>query len=82
MRPYAHREAFEFIELRGGVTVEEFALKFGILKSSAATWLSKKTSQGYLKWEQCENTGTPGRPKGRYVIGEKWWGEEFFDDTA
>lgn len=77
-RVYINQDAFRYIEKRGarGVTAAQLAKKIGIKKRSAATWLSKWASQGYLKHGQ----GT-WREAGIYVIDGtcKWWGEKVFD---
>jgi len=76
---YIKREGFEFIEKHspaGGVTVDEFAKKFGIKKLSAASWLSKWTGANFLK-----HTRGVGRNQGRYYIDNSciWWGSKVFD---
>jgi len=87
MRVYINYEAFELIERRGSITPAELAKHFGTKVSSAASWLSKWTGKGYLKWEPGpkiprEHRRGCGRPLGsggRYRIGKKWWGELAFD---
>lgn len=87
MRTYINYEAFELIERRGSITPAELAKTLGVQVDSAASWLSKWTSKGYLKWVPGpgvvkEHRREPGRPRGsggRYVIGKKWWGELAFD---
>lgn len=79
-RTYVKIEYFEFIELRGTVTIDEFAAKFSLPRAQAATWLSKWTGRGYLTWEPPKSKirfgGDVGRPKGLgYSMGKKWWGE-------
>lgn len=74
-----NREAFELIERRGGITPEEMAAKFGIVKGTAAAWLSRMARQGYLKWVPDSYMKRVGRPSGRYVVGPKWWGELVYD---
>ena len=78
MKVYINREGFQYIELRGsqGVTVRQFASKFGIQKDSAASWLSKWKALGYLKHQRGQ-----GRTEGYYYIDNSclWWGKKVFD---
>ena len=84
-RTYVKAEYFQYIEQRGSVSVAEFALKFGLKKRSAATWLSNWVRRGYLKHVNSPDylkpvrlAGELGRPEGShgvYTMGEKWWGE-------
>ncbi len=87
-----NQQAFEYIEKHPeGVTPEMLADKLGIRKESAASWLSRWKSEGYLKRMDQEPEGRRGRlsqevgaprgARGRYVITNdcKWWGERFFD---
>lgn len=83
-----NEEAFRYIELMQaeGVTAEQLAEKLGLRPSSAASWLSKWTSRGYLKHIKFKGH-VPyttlrhyrgGRPKGstgKYTIGDRWWGD-------
>lgn len=78
-RVYINREAFELVERRGRITPEEMAAKFGILKGSAANWLSRMTKAGYLTRVPDEYVKRAGRPGSHYVIGPKWWGDKVFD---
>lgn len=81
MKVYINREAFEYIEKRVSVTPEELAEKFGIKKASAASWLSKWASRGYLEFVSVPIGGKRrvGRPKGCYKIGSLWWGRLVFN---
>ena len=79
-RTYIKIEYFQFIEMRGSVTIDEFKNKFGIPRAQAATWLSKWAGRGYLTWLQpkigIRFSGERGRPRGSgYSVGPKWWGE-------
>jgi len=79
-RTYIKIEYFQFIELKGSVTIDEFAKKFGLRRAYAATWLSKWTGKGYLTLlppkSRVRYAGKVGRPKGSgYRLGPKWWGE-------
>ena len=78
-----NNEAFELIEQQKeeGVTADYLAKKLGIPSRSAASWLSKWTRRGFLKYipfkgneERTEWRGA-GRPKGQgsYVLGSKEW---------
>lgn len=74
-------EYFSYIELRGPVTAEEFAHKFGLPQSQAATWLSKWAGKGYLTREKAVGRSRivvgkkkPGAKVGEYRIGPRWWG--------
>lgn len=78
MKVYIKREGFEYIEMRspyGGVTIKEFANKFGIKEHSAATWLSHWKGKGFLK------RGGGWREQSRYYIDNTciWWGVKVFD---
>ena len=86
-RTYIKIEYFQYIELVGSVTIDEFAVKFRLPKNSAAVWLSKWTGRGYLT----DNTpksrrrigGQLGRPKGGgYKIGPEWWGKLVYGADA
>ena len=73
-------EYFQYIELKGSVTIDEFAKKFWMPRNSAAVWLSKWTGRGYLSHDAPKSRrrigGQLGRPKGGgYRLGDKWWGE-------
>ncbi len=79
MRVYINYEAFEIIERNGSITPQELAKHIGVKVDSAASWLSKWASKGYLKWVPDRYVKRKGRPSGRYEIGKKWWGELSFD---
>lgn len=79
-RTYIKIEYFQYIEMKGSVTVDEFASKFGLKRDTAASWLSKWTGKGYLKplppKSRIRFAGEVGHPKGAgYSMGPKWWGE-------
>lgn len=79
-RTYIKIEQFQYIELKGSVTIDEFARKFGLPKKSAAVWLSRWAGRGYLTQGPPKTrrrvAGQIGRPKGGgYRLGPKWWGE-------
>ncbi len=79
-RTYIKVEYFQWIELRGSITIDEFAAKFGIPRKHAAVWLSKWAGKGYLtllpRKQKFILAGERGRPKsGGYKLGPKWWGE-------
>lgn len=86
-RTYINYEAFELIERRGSITAQELAKHIGVKKDSAASWLSKWTKRGYLRWvpgpevprTHRRGTGRPRGTAGSYELGEKWWGELAFD---
>ena len=66
--------------MKGSVTIDEFAKKFGIPRAHAAVWLSKWAGKDYLttlpRKSKIIMAGQRGRPKGGgYSIGPKWWGE-------
>lgn len=73
-RKYVTIEYFEYIEIKGSVTVDEFASKFGIPKEQAATWLAKWATKGYLVREKLGPEKRVGRRRGTYRTGSKWWG--------
>ena len=85
-RVYINYEAFELIENLGSITAAELAKHIGVKQGSAANWLSRWAKKRYLKWEpgpevtrtRRRKVGRPGGSAGRYVIGEKWWGELAF----
>ncbi len=73
-------EYFQFIELKGSVTIDEFKDKFGLKRDYAASWLSKWTGKGYLSILPRVKTrimaGEVGRPvHGGYRLGKKPWGD-------
>lgn len=83
-----NEEAFRFIELKGaeGVTAKELAEKLGLKERYAASWLSKWAKRGYLKhvpfsghvpytFKRPWQGGRPKGSAGRYVTGDKWWGD-------
>ncbi len=79
-RTYIKIEYFQYIEMKGSVTIDEFVKKFGLPRASAAVWLSKWSGRGYLTQGPRVNRfrfgGDVGRPKrGGYRVGPKWWGE-------
>ena len=79
-RTYIKIEYFQWIEMRGSVTIDEFAGKFGLKRPYAATWLSKWTGKGYLTplppRSKVRYAGEVGRPKSAGCrLGPKWWGE-------
>lgn len=79
-RTYIKVEYFQFIELKGSVTIDEFVTKFGLPRKSAAVWLSNWTRRGYLtalpRKKKFILAGERGRPAGGgYCLGPKWWGE-------
>lgn len=87
--PRMNYELFQFIEMRGSVTVDEVAKKFGMSKRSTATVLSRFTNyekdrikKHYLIYEQdtvrrrrAGRFGPKNVSQGRYRIGPDWWGE-------
>ncbi len=78
-RTYIKVEYFQYIEMKGSVTIDEFMKKFGLKRPYAATWLSKWTGKGYLATlpskKKIRYAGEVGRPKGGgYSMGPKWWG--------
>ena len=82
-RTYITIEYFEYIELKGSVTVDELAAKFGLARTSAAVWLSNWAGRGYLTQSPPKSklriAGVMGRPRGGgYRIGPKWWGERVY----
>ncbi len=86
MKTYINYEAFELIEKLGSITPAELAKHLGVKVDSAASWLSKWTSRGYLKWvpdatrmKNSSGKRKSGRRKGSYEIGVKWWGELALD---
>ena len=84
--PRITREYFEYIELKGSVTVDEFVAKFGIPKRSAAVWLSNWAGRGYLTQnppsKRVRMAGEVGRrPGGGYRCGPKWWGERMYGSS-
>ena len=86
-RTYVKVEYFQFIELRGSVTIDQFAGKFGMPKHHAAVWLSRWAGRGYLTTlppkSKIRMAGEVWRPKGGgYRIGPKWWGEMVFGSSA
>ena len=86
-RAYIKIEYFEFIELKGSVTIEEFAAKFGMPRNHAAIWLSKWKGKGYLAQEpppkKIRFAGEVGRPKGGgYTMGPRWWGELVYGSST
>lgn len=79
-RTYIKVEYFQYIELVGSVTIDEFKDKFGLKRQYAATWLSKWAGRGYLaripSKTRIRFAGEVGRPKcAGYSMGSKWWGE-------
>lgn len=80
VRPGSHlnREAFEYIELKGTVTVDQLAGKLGLTKKAAGSWLSRWVHAGYLAHGEAKHAGMKGRPRATYIIGHKWWGEKVF----
>ncbi len=83
-----NEEAFRYIELMGkaGVTATELAEKLLLAQGTCQTWLSKWTKLRYLKHTPFKGhvpytdirSSKGGRPKGsagRYMIGDKWWGD-------
>jgi len=73
-----------------GITAEEIADHTGSSLQVVRTWLSRWKTKGYLKLNphsghihdpdrrQIESKFVAGRPKssaGRYILGDKWWGE-------
>lgn len=89
-RVYINYEAFELIENLGSITAEELAKHVGVKKGSAANWLSRWAKKNYLKWEpgpavirgRRRGVGRPEGSAGKYVIGEKWWGELAFGTNS
>ena len=82
-KTYITIEYFEYIELKGSVTIDEFAAKFGLARKSAAVWLSNWAGRGYLTQDppkrRIRMAGEIGRPKGGgYRVGPKWWGERIY----
>lgn len=86
---------FEYIEQHPeGVTPEMLADKFGITKQSAACWLSKWKTEGYLERADhipegkrarfSREVGAPKGARGGYVITNncKWWGEKCFGGNS
>ena len=76
-------EYFKYIEMREGVTIDEFVAKFGLPKKSAAVWLSKWAGWGYLTQDppssRIRMAGEIGRRAGgKYRTGPKWWGERVY----
>ena len=69
-------ERWQYIEMRHSITAEELCIKFGFPQRTCATWLSNQVRKGYLKFvpDHVYNYHG-GRPSGRYVLGDKWWGE-------
>jgi len=63
------------------VTPDQLAEKLGIKRASAASWVSKWASRGYLEHvsEPRKGKGRVGQPKGHYKIGRLWWGRLVFD---
>jgi len=89
-----NEEAFRYIELMGsiGVTAKELAEKLGITPRSAASWLSQWAGKHYLKHIPFEGKvpyttqrhwhgGRPPGSAGRYVVGDKWWGDRKMGDV-
>lgn len=85
-------ERFQWIEMKSaeggkGVTVKEFAKKFGLPKRSAATWLSRWTNHYNEERDIIQHMIKHVRPRGdkegRYIIDNScdWWGELFFDSA-
>ena len=72
--PRVNIELFQYIELKGSVTVDDVVNKFGISKRSAATMLSRFTNykkEGITKHYLVYEKGDKSRPqivvrKGRY----------------
>ena len=86
-RTYIKTEYFEWIEIKGSVTIDEFAVKFGISKQYAGIWLSRWAGKGYLTLlppkSKMRLAGHIGRPKGAgYRLGPKWWGEKVYDSAG
>ncbi len=86
-RTYVKIEYFQYIELKGSVTIDQFVSKFGIKRAYAASWLSKWAGRGYLTQgppkSKIRMAGEVGRPRGGgYRIGPKWWGEMIFGSSA
>ena len=86
MRVYVNHEAFELIEKRRTITPKELAKAIGIKEHSAATWLSKWASRGYLVYvhshtRQSRKAGKPVGSYGYYTITNKcrWWGELVYE---
>lgn len=79
MKTYINYEAFEFIERQGSTTPTVLAKHFGTKVDSAASWLSKWATRGYLEWVPGPYEKKRGRPGGCYKIGKKWWGDIAFD---
>ena len=87
MKVYVNREAFELIEQRGRITPMELAKALGLKKGSAATWLSRWASKGYLEYvpsheHQSRKKKKPVGSYGYYKIGKKWWGELVFESES
>jgi len=79
VKVYVNREAFELVEKRKekGITAKELSEALGITKRSAATWLSKWYTRGYLKYNRDRGT----RGAGTYYIDNTciWWGSKVFE---
>ena len=80
MRVYVKTEYFEYIEMKEGITIDEFVAKFGLPRKSAAVWLSNWAGRGYLTQDppstRTRLAGEVGRRAGgKYKVGPKWWGE-------
>jgi len=73
-----------------GITAQEIADHTGCNLQAVRNWVSRWKTKGYLKLipheghihdpnrRQVESKFTAGRPKGsagRYILGDKWWGE-------
>jgi len=86
LKTYINQEAFRLIEKRGKITPQGLSEALGIRPTSAASWLSKWATEGYLKHERGEGVVRtkrrgPGRPSGTggyYVLGDRWWGDKVF----
>ncbi len=82
-RTYINTEPFELIEKFGSLTAEELAKHIGVKRGTAANWLSRWAKKGYLKWKpgvtvtrtHRRDVGRPHGGMGKYVMGDKWWGE-------
>ena len=79
-----NREAFEYIEIVGKVTPEMLANKLGMQKGTAAAWLSRWCSDGYLLRVPGPYGKRVGRPQSYYTTENciKWWGEKGFTEPG
>ncbi len=80
-----NHEGFEYIEMHPeGISVSQFAEKFGIKESSAANWLSKWSSKGFIHYSNGPRglaLHQRGRTYGLYSITEscRWWGDLVYE---